>query len=1126
MLRDEIVGTIWVPSYLLVPNKFVREWYLLDTSESRVGKEALAAEILVETIVVCTDVDIDDDHDEGDIVRERGMSGEVTREGEISSLRRELDERNPLIESNASKFEETTVSTAATSPEPIASTNGNFEKQREGKVSPELLVSSASAEFDPQHLSLMDVLVRSEALMEFMDHMQSVGASSYVQLYIMIETYKNSPSTPSSTHEEAQILFETFFTPKTARFPINFDFWDPGLVTGVSKRIYGNSPPGKDVFDEIQKLAVRVIDDGYWKGFKTSDVFEGYVRKEYKRLGWWHVHWNPEGKIRRQSLAGGVEVGDFASPSIGSVGGSPDAVSSFSGVSASSSFVVVQSNDLKASVGSLNFDMADFSLNQTQEVTVDTISAQPPPLPERGPPPLPPRSGETDGDEELARKLAMEEEDRRLALLLQQEENRKQRSSTVDPNSTRSSTSSSPYRSSTVSSTRAMLFPRPASGSSSIGKEEDEDDPFAEDLTSRGLLVASSDELGSSVENSRETSASFADVDPSTATVEYLAAEIAALREQIASIDQSMEFAEPSNVKALMDTKMDIMNQISNLMDMVAEAEDAEIRGSTGSGVESAEPVMNLQNMGVKVHDASQESIGEERPDVDDSGNPSNGMFGMARKDPHKNLVYVIEVEKLDGSAGWMNTKTLADFLHTFQCLSSEFVKVRKSPFPVPKPLTYVQIRLMSADARQQLAKELERWLNLLLTDALLCQSKPMQEFMRPESVAKQIAAQQKEREQRLRAQRSSSMSSTVANGDLQRQMFGVLRSAGSVIKKAAVNTGNVVGSVGGAVGNVAAAGISTIVRSGQELATTTTTSSWERKLENRHSTPSPLGFAGGSSSSSSPSASTTTRRKSSIERLRRLSGQLTGTIKKFEPRSSSILEHGSGGITSSREISIIERPLQGSSSLPHNSTSSPPRKSGMTAGTTSNPNATHTTSKSDISAQDLAILLECSFGTIEEVFNLADPNQWIRQKGLQMVKSLLRATYSNTLSNLIQIRVDSSTASSSVAGYLKSLNGSLWPDGIWHNNTPQAIENAKREQERPRTDAEIADTRVEAKHLLLHTTVFGVGAVQTVLGKYNTVSGLTRLFNMLQHRELNRALICRVLEVLVRSMLVDGEEV
>lgn len=189
---------------------------------------------------------------------------------------------------------------------------------------------------------------------------------------------------------------------------------------------------------------------------------------------------------------------------------------------------------------------------------------------------------------------------------------------------------------------------------------------------------------------------------------------------------------------------------------------------------------------------------------------------------------------------------------------------------------------------------------------------------------------------------------------------------------------------------------------------------------------------------------------------------------------------------------------------------------------------ATLTTTTRKLSHAELAVILECAFASVEEIFQLSDSQQWFRQRGLHLVKNLLRQTYSRTLSGKIEDLFENAVAENKVKGYIQSTREFLWPNGIWHKKAAEeaaaaatAANSANSFLER--TDEDRADTRIEAKGLLVShgpALIPGVEAIQTVVGRQNTLLGLTRMLNMVQHRDLNRGLICGILESFVKSIL------
>ncbi|KAJ3021651.1 hypothetical protein HDV00_001670, partial [Rhizophlyctis rosea] len=149
VIRDEIVGSIYIPLTFLPANKYTKEWRSIDTSESKFSS-AQNAELLVEAIHIMTGA-------EGDLEGDEDTEEEPFRAMEASGD--ELDDEEDDDEG---------IKPRSTSSSPVRSVE----------------------DLDPERLTLEDVLQRSEAMVEFMQYLDSVGGTDYVQMYVMIDSYR------------------------------------------------------------------------------------------------------------------------------------------------------------------------------------------------------------------------------------------------------------------------------------------------------------------------------------------------------------------------------------------------------------------------------------------------------------------------------------------------------------------------------------------------------------------------------------------------------------------------------------------------------------------------------------------------------------------------------------------------------------------------------------------------------------------------------------------------------------------------------------------------------------------------------------------------------------------------
>ncbi|KAI8805240.1 hypothetical protein BJ742DRAFT_871359 [Cladochytrium replicatum] len=198
------------------------------------------------------------------------------------------------------------------------------------------------------------------------------------------------------------------------------------------------------------------------------------------------------------------------------------------------------------------------------------------------------------------------------------------------------------------------------------------------------------------------------------------------------------------------------------------------------------------------------------------------------------------------------------------------------------------------------------------------------------------------------------------------------------------------------------------------------------------------------------------------------------------------------------------------------------------------------------LSEAELEIIIECIFVTLEEVFDLScggTMDRWIRQKGLQTVKKIYfvgRRTGTTEIQSSILSFMSESSVVSSISGFTDS----MWPDGVCYT-LPKSTKESKTTMVHddgkivclttsttttetrtipPRTEEQKADDKAKAKGLIVNNFP-GAGSAQVIVGPHNVQSGRTRVFNMLQEKELNRHLVCMILDSIVKCVLSGGVE-
>ena len=84
-----------------------------------------------------------------------------------------------------------------------------------------------------------------------------------------------------------------------------------------------------------------------------------------------------------------------------------------------------------------------------------------------------------------------------------------------------------------------------------------------------------------------------------------------------------------------------------------------------------------------------------------------------------------------------------------------------------------------------------------------------------------------------------------------------------------------------------------------------------------------------------------------------------------------------------------------------------------------------------------------------------------------------------------------------------------FWKDGVWI--TDSSI---------PRTEMQKEDDKILAKEVFVDGRIFDIEAISRVVGKNNVEQGLIRLFNLMQHRELNRNFLVNIVQALFEEAL------
>ena len=137
----------------------------------------------------------------------------------------------------------------------------------------------------------------------------------------------------------------------------------------------------------------------------------------------------------------------------------------------------------------------------------------------------------------------------------------------------------------------------------------------------------------------------------------------------------------------------------------------------------------------------------------------------------------------------------------------------------------------------------------------------------------------------------------------------------------------------------------------------------------------------------------------------------------------------------------------------------------------------------------------------IMDVFLELNENQFVRRRIFSVLKTLVQATYGDSINRQLVAGISWMVSPEAVAGYMDLFKEAWWPDDIIAGLVS------------PRSEDLLTATRVEAK-----VKLFGVlpDELKRIVGQQCAKSGIVRFFDMLQYPRLNR----RLFHVLLESFL------
>ncbi|XP_076461622.1 sorting nexin-13-like [Babylonia areolata] len=144
----------------------------------------------------------------------------------------------------------------------------------------------------------------------------------------------------------------------------------------------------------------------------------------------------------------------------------------------------------------------------------------------------------------------------------------------------------------------------------------------------------------------------------------------------------------------------------------------------------------------------------------------------------------------------------------------------------------------------------------------------------------------------------------------------------------------------------------------------------------------------------------------------------------------------------------------------------------------------------------------------LDEVFDLRHKNQWPRRRIVAILRRLIKATFGDMINRKIVDHVNFMTSAEQVAEYVRTFRNSFWPNGVLA------------EVRSPRDEATKMRTRVLCKAKMFGSVP---DEMRTMMGTASIQQGTFNVFNMFQHKRLNRRFLFVFLEGVLETLFPEN---
>ncbi|CAG8513555.1 12979_t:CDS:2 [Cetraspora pellucida] len=427
-----------------------------------------------------------------------------------------------------------------------------------------------------------------------------------------------------------------------------------------------------------------------------------------------------------------------------------------------------------------------------------------------------------------------------------------------------------------------------------------------------------------------------------------------------------------------------------------------------------------------------------------------------------KSLSYMIEVER-PGSTGWIITRNFSDFEKMHSALTKDFPKAEKVSMP----------RLMLKKS-QAACKSLERYLNILLSDLALCESEPLQKFMRRDGV---------QNEGLVKSVGKNGITNSAISVPKSVSMVNIVNSSAQDTINDKVNTPQFGSEESLSPKRYSSSSFQEHLNISPNILTEVIQEISEEISNNDTSTQM---FSNVVSPSVESIISTSWDSSKTVVTTSSNENDTSIIINNKEPNLNGLNIHCN--ITTSNSLKSTKIPLIGPPPTPKKRT---------------RPNKQVTSHNADL-------LIDTMFAIIEEIFDLSDKSQWhIRKTVLSVLRGVVRKSYTEAIKQSYLLTIDSLFTEEYAMSIIDNLNNSLWPNGILADLTQQ------------RSEEEKLQTKEEVKRLLLQKAI--PDSLKQVMGNDNSKIMIGRLVDgFLAEKEVLRGMGINILESVVKLIIND----